>query len=71
MVVYLNVQEDGVDITANSLHPGAIVTNLFRHNSIVSGKHFASNLRGSTVFKELYMPCSFMYLLTYTPRILN
>jgi hypothetical protein len=32
-------QEDGVDITANSLHPGTIVTNLFRHNSAVNGKY--------------------------------
>ncbi|KAG6649856.1 short-chain dehydrogenase TIC 32, chloroplastic-like [Carya illinoinensis] len=30
-------KEDGVDITANSLHPGAIVTNLFRQNKIVNG----------------------------------
>lgn len=35
-----NEQEDGVDITANSLHPGAIATNLFRHNNIVNGTHF-------------------------------
>jgi hypothetical protein len=33
-------QEDGVDVTANSLHPGAIITNLFRHNNIVNGMHF-------------------------------
>lgn len=32
-------QEDGVNITANSLHPGTIVTNLFRHNSAVNGKY--------------------------------
>jgi hypothetical protein len=32
-------QEEGVDITANSLHPGAITTNLFRHWSIVNGIH--------------------------------
>lgn len=30
-------QEEGVDITANSLHPGAIITNIFRHTHIVSG----------------------------------
>lgn len=31
-------QEEGVvDITANSIHPGAISTNLFRHSSIVNG----------------------------------
>lgn len=31
-------QEDEVDITANSLHPGGIVTNLFRNSNIMSGK---------------------------------
>lgn len=30
------LKEDGVNITANSLHPGTIVTNLFRHNSAVN-----------------------------------
>ncbi|GLT31201.1 hypothetical protein SLA2020_059530 [Shorea laevis] len=30
-------KEEGVDITANSLHPGIIVTNLFRHMSIING----------------------------------
>ncbi|KAI5430523.1 hypothetical protein KIW84_034925 [Lathyrus oleraceus] len=29
------LKEDGVNITANSLHPGIIVTNLSRHNSAV------------------------------------
>ncbi|KDP22254.1 hypothetical protein JCGZ_26085 [Jatropha curcas] len=31
------LKEDGVNITANSLHPGAIVTNLFRHMGIING----------------------------------
>ncbi|XP_065862941.1 short-chain dehydrogenase TIC 32, chloroplastic-like isoform X2 [Euphorbia lathyris] len=30
------LKEDGVDITANSLHPGGIATNLARHHSFVS-----------------------------------
>ncbi|GLT31199.1 hypothetical protein SLA2020_059510 [Shorea laevis] len=30
-------KEEGVDITANSLHPGGIVTNLTRHMSIIHG----------------------------------
>jgi len=30
-------QEDGVDITANSLHPGAIATNIHRYNSVLTG----------------------------------
>jgi len=32
-----HLKEDGVNITANSLHPGTIVTNLFRHNNTVNG----------------------------------
>ncbi|KAJ1391021.1 Short-chain dehydrogenase/reductase SDR [Sesbania bispinosa] len=31
------LKEDGVDITANSLHPGVIATNLFRYNSAMNG----------------------------------
>ncbi|KAJ6747959.1 RETINOL DEHYDROGENASE [Salix purpurea] len=29
-------KEDGINITANSLHPGLIATNLFRHNMILA-----------------------------------
>ncbi|XP_022737569.1 short-chain dehydrogenase TIC 32, chloroplastic-like isoform X3 [Durio zibethinus] len=29
--------EDGVEITANSLHPGSIMTNLLRHHSFING----------------------------------
>ncbi|KAJ8648126.1 hypothetical protein MRB53_001149 [Persea americana] len=31
------LKEEGVKITANSLHPGAIVTNLLRHHSFLNG----------------------------------
>ncbi|EXB93845.1 Short-chain dehydrogenase TIC 32 [Morus notabilis] len=31
------LKEEAVNITANSLHPGAIATNLFRYNAIVNG----------------------------------
>ncbi|KAG5133851.1 hypothetical protein JHK82_025039 [Glycine max] len=31
------LKEDGVDITANSLHPGAIATNIHRYNSVLTG----------------------------------
>ncbi|CAI9762425.1 unnamed protein product [Fraxinus pennsylvanica] len=45
------LQEEKVEITANSLHPGAIATNLFRHHSFVSvivdalGKHVMKNVQ--------------------------
>ncbi|XP_058181955.1 short-chain dehydrogenase TIC 32, chloroplastic-like [Rhododendron vialii] len=32
-----DLKDNGVEITANSLHPGAIATNLFRHYRLVSG----------------------------------
>ncbi|RVW42009.1 Short-chain dehydrogenase TIC 32, chloroplastic [Vitis vinifera] len=31
------LKDDGANITANSLHPGAIATNLFRHVPLVGG----------------------------------
>ncbi|GMH28119.1 hypothetical protein Nepgr_029962 [Nepenthes gracilis] len=31
------IKDDGAEITANSIHPGAIVTNLFRHSHILNG----------------------------------
>ncbi|XP_048421372.1 short-chain dehydrogenase TIC 32, chloroplastic-like [Pyrus x bretschneideri] len=44
------LMEEGADITANSLHPGAIVTNLFRYNNAVNG--FVKVL-GRAVFKNV------------------
>ncbi|KAM6555806.1 hypothetical protein CsatB_002825 [Cannabis sativa] len=45
------LKEEGAQLTANSLHPGAIYTNLFRHHSFVSalaslvGKYFMKNIQ--------------------------
>ncbi|XP_038718588.1 short-chain dehydrogenase TIC 32, chloroplastic-like isoform X1 [Tripterygium wilfordii] len=38
-VTVTNIQflEDGVDVTANSLHPGAVGTKILRHNSFLNG----------------------------------
>ncbi|XP_048421555.1 short-chain dehydrogenase TIC 32, chloroplastic-like isoform X2 [Pyrus x bretschneideri] len=44
------LKEEGADITANSLHPGTIVTNLFRYNSAVNG--FVKVL-GRALFKNV------------------
>ncbi|CAM8930585.1 unnamed protein product [Rhodiola kirilowii] len=44
------LKKDGAAVTANSLHPGAIATNLFRHHTIFSGlidyfgKYFIKNV---------------------------
>ncbi|KAL4019237.1 hypothetical protein IC575_022883 [Cucumis melo] len=45
------LKEEGVKITANSLHPGAIPTNLFRYHSLIDGflgvlgKHVMKNVQ--------------------------
>ncbi|XP_040861379.1 short-chain dehydrogenase TIC 32, chloroplastic [Glycine max] len=33
------LKEDGADITANSLHPGVIVTNIFHYSSVLIGNY--------------------------------
>jgi WW domain-containing oxidoreductase len=44
------LKDDGVNIIANSLHPGAIVTNLYRHTSIIDG---IINAVGKLVMKNV------------------
>ncbi|XP_075102246.1 short-chain dehydrogenase TIC 32, chloroplastic [Nicotiana tabacum] len=44
------LKEGGVEITANSLHPGAIATDLFRQHSIISG---IVNILGKHVMKNV------------------
>ncbi|XVE58511.1 hypothetical protein DITRI_Ditri04bG0175300 [Diplodiscus trichospermus] len=48
------LREDQVAITANSLHPGAIATNLFRHHSLISG---LVGLLGKNVIKNVEQVC--------------
>ncbi|XP_031281114.1 short-chain dehydrogenase TIC 32, chloroplastic-like [Pistacia vera] len=43
-------QEEGANITANSLHPGSIVTNLFRYNGFIRG---LCNTVGKFVLKDV------------------
>jgi len=38
LIFCLFEQDEEVDITANSLHPGAIITNLLRYHSFIDGK---------------------------------
>lgn len=37
-------QEEGTPITANSLHPGSVVTNLMREGSFVNGMYYISKI---------------------------
>ncbi|XVF10580.1 hypothetical protein REPUB_Repub07fG0194800 [Reevesia pubescens] len=45
-----HLKEEGMEITANSLHPGAIMTNLMRHHGFINsighmvGKYFLKNI---------------------------
>ncbi|XP_027923425.1 short-chain dehydrogenase TIC 32, chloroplastic-like isoform X1 [Vigna unguiculata] len=43
-------KEDGVDITANSLHPGVITTNIYLHNRLLTG---IKNILGPFVIRYL------------------
>ncbi|EXB37337.1 Short-chain dehydrogenase TIC 32 [Morus notabilis] len=47
------LKEEGVDITANSLHPGAIVTNLLRHHGFVNEKSICGVLPSSYMLQEM------------------
>jgi hypothetical protein len=40
-------QQEGVNISANAVHPGVIATSLFRNRSIVNG--IISNLTGKFI----------------------
>ncbi|RVX01906.1 Short-chain dehydrogenase TIC 32, chloroplastic [Vitis vinifera] len=59
-------KEDGVDITANSLHPGAIVTNIFRHSSILSG---LVNTVGKYVLKNVQQGAATTCYVALHPQV--
>ncbi|XP_030518286.1 short-chain dehydrogenase TIC 32, chloroplastic-like [Rhodamnia argentea] len=48
------LKEEGVQITANSLHPGVIVTNIARHHGIFNGK---SPCRASSIIDAMAKKC--------------
>ncbi|CAB4301883.1 unnamed protein product [Prunus armeniaca] len=60
------LKEDGADITANSLHPGAIVTNLFRHNSTING---LVNLLGRAVLKSVQQGAATTCYVALHPQV--
>ncbi|KAK7315072.1 hypothetical protein VNO77_33604 [Canavalia gladiata] len=59
-------QEDGIDITANSLHPGAVLTNVFRHHIIMSG---AINMLGRFVFKNVQQGAATTCYVALHPQV--
>ncbi|KAK4350864.1 hypothetical protein RND71_030177 [Anisodus tanguticus] len=60
------LKDDGVEITANSLNPGAISTNLFRHMTIVHG--LASTV-GKLVLKNVQQGASTTCYLALNPQV--
>ncbi|KAF3665208.1 Short-chain dehydrogenase TIC 32, chloroplastic [Capsicum annuum] len=60
------LKEDGVEITANSLNPGAITTNLFRHMTIVNG--FVCTI-GRLVLKNVQQGASTTCYLALNPQV--
>ncbi|XP_062199342.1 short-chain dehydrogenase TIC 32, chloroplastic-like isoform X2 [Phragmites australis] len=52
-------KEEGINITANSLHPGSIITNLLRHHSILDVLH---RTLGKLVLKNAQQVLHSLYL---------
>ncbi|MCL7025878.1 hypothetical protein MKW94_008138 [Papaver nudicaule] len=59
------LEEEGVQVTANSLHPGAVATNIFR-NTFLSG--FVSTL-GKLVFKNVQQGASTTCYMALHPNV--
>ncbi|CAA3031509.1 Hypothetical predicted protein [Olea europaea subsp. europaea] len=60
------LKEDGAQITANSLHPGSITTNLFRHLGVFEG--FLSTV-GKFVFKNIPQGASTTCYVALHPQV--
>ncbi|GAB2249844.1 hypothetical protein Droror1_Dr00013203 [Drosera rotundifolia] len=60
------LKEDGVNITANSLHPGFIATNLFRHYGIFAG---FVNLLGKFAIKDVQQGAATTCYVALHPQV--
>ncbi|KAK5811884.1 hypothetical protein PVK06_027266 [Gossypium arboreum] len=60
------LKEDEVAITANSLHPGAIATNLFRHSNLING---IVGLVGKYVIKNVEQGAATICYVALHPQI--
>ncbi|KAJ4979655.1 hypothetical protein NE237_010435 [Protea cynaroides] len=60
------LKEEGVPITANSLHPGTIVTNLFRHQTIFNG--FVNTL-GKIILKDVHQGAATTCYVALNPQV--
>ncbi|KAF8040572.1 hypothetical protein BT93_B2718 [Corymbia citriodora subsp. variegata] len=60
------LKEDGVNMTANSLHPGVIATNLFKHNVISNG--FMAGV-GKLLFKSVQQGAATTCYVALHPQV--
>ncbi|KAK3129389.1 hypothetical protein QOZ80_6BG0478780 [Eleusine coracana subsp. coracana] len=59
-------KEEGVNITANSLHPGTIITNLLRHHSILDAIH---RTLGKLVLKSAHQGAATTCYVALHPQV--
>ncbi|KAF3432960.1 hypothetical protein FNV43_RR24062 [Rhamnella rubrinervis] len=60
------LKEEGVKLTANSLHPGAIATNLFRYNSFFNG---LATILGKYVLKNVQQGAATTCYVALHPQV--
>ncbi|GFY83323.1 NAD(P)-binding Rossmann-fold superfamily protein [Actinidia rufa] len=60
------LKDNGLDITANSVHPGVIATNLFRHNGIFS---VIVNVFGRCVVKNVQQGAATTCYVALHPQV--
>ncbi|KAM1407322.1 hypothetical protein ACFX2F_001925 [Malus domestica] len=66
------LKEEGADITANSLHPGVIATNLFRYNSAINSNPFTKwlvNGIGRALLKNVQQGAATTCYLALHPQV--
>ncbi|CAN1189732.1 Short-chain dehydrogenase TIC 32, chloroplastic [Linum perenne] len=66
--------EEGVNITANSLHPGVIATNLLRHTGVFNGKILSispsiTNTVGKFVMKNVQQGAATTCYVALHPQV--
>ncbi|KAF8380217.1 hypothetical protein HHK36_027699 [Tetracentron sinense] len=61
-----HLKDEGVEITANSLHPGSIVTNLLRHHSFING---LANMLGKYVLKNVQQGAATTCYVALHPQV--
>ncbi|KAB1209037.1 Short-chain dehydrogenase TIC 32, chloroplastic [Morella rubra] len=60
------LKEEGVEITANALHPGAIVTNLLRYHSFID---FIASTIGKYVLKNVHQGAATQLYVALHPQV--